>query len=436
MKRRYFIIAAIFLFNPVISIFDVFPDFIGYLLIMKAFSNASYVFDNASEAHGAAKQMMLVSLFKLACMIILPFTDATMALVFSFSFAIIELLFGIGAYQKLFDATSFICMRCDEERYVHKSEKLKVFTIIFFLTRVICSTVPDFCALFLSDPQKEWMYRFRLLLLFFFTVISTIVGIVWLIKFISFYKKTLTPSVKEKISLAFEEEMKDRQTVFFSKDFAFAIGVISISMLFAIDIYIDNIEFLSDILLAPVFMSAFIFLVKKGYVIIQKSEKLMIAFLSVHFASSIVNTVLLAIFNSKHLAIDVTYDLEALIMYLPIPIFTVIEAISLFLIVFFVLRLMKKYALERVYENPRFFSEFSVDGFVKEFSESVKKRSRVALVFAGISCGSSILYSIINPYEEAYVVVNIILAVVSFALFLNAMSFINEEVFKRIFKYS
>ena len=94
MKRRYFILAAIFLFNPVISVFDILPDFIGYLLLMKAFSNASYVYDNADETRYAFKAMAVVSIFKLVSLVILPFTDATMALVFSFSFAIIEVLFG------------------------------------------------------------------------------------------------------------------------------------------------------------------------------------------------------------------------------------------------------------------------------------------------------------------------------------------------------
>ncbi|MBR2296809.1 MAG: hypothetical protein IKA43_05330, partial [Clostridia bacterium] len=85
MKRRYFIIAVIFLFNPIVSVFDIFPDFIGYLLLMKAFSNASYVYDKADETKYAFRTMAIVSIFKIVSLIILPFTDATMALVFSFS---------------------------------------------------------------------------------------------------------------------------------------------------------------------------------------------------------------------------------------------------------------------------------------------------------------------------------------------------------------
>ena len=175
MKKRYFILSALFLFNPIVSVFDVLPDFIGYFLLMKAFTDASYVFDNADETHQAFKKMGILSLFKLLSMIILPFTDATMALVFSFTFAILEAMYGIGAFQRLFDTTSFICLRCGEERFVSKSESLKRFTTGFFITRILCSTVPDLFTLFLSDPAMAWKARFRILA-FIFTNINTVLS--------------------------------------------------------------------------------------------------------------------------------------------------------------------------------------------------------------------------------------------------------------------
>ena len=436
MKRRYFIIAAIFLFNPVVSIFDVFPDFIGYLLIMKAFTNSSYVYDNASETHNAFKQMTIISAAKMASMIILPFTDATMALVFSFSFAIVEVLFGIGAFQRLFNTISFICLRCDEERFVKNSESLKRFTLAFFFARIACSTIPDLFTLFLSAPGKEDLYRFRTLFLILFGVLATVIGTVWLVRFISFFSKTLTADVKEKIDIAFQEEMKDRQTVFFSKDFAFAIGVMAMSMILAIDIYVDNVEFLADVLLAPIFMMAFLFLVKKGHILMQKQEKMLITFLSIHFASSVINTVLLAVFNSKYL-LERAYDYrESILLYVPIILFTVTESVFLFLTVLYSLKLMKKYSLERIIQNPKFFSEFSVDGYIEEFKSTLNRKSNLAIIFAAISSVSSVLYAVISPLNQEYVVINCVLAIVFVIMFYFAFSFVNEEVFKKILKYS
>lgn len=436
MKRRYFILAAIFLFNPVISVFDILPDFIGYLLLMKAFSNASYVYDNADETRYAFKAMAVVSIFKLVSLVILPFTDATMALVFSFSFAIIEVLFGFGAYQRLFDTTSFICMRCSADYAVRKSESLKRFTVFFFVVRIVCSTAPDLFALFLSNPQKAWMYRFRLLFFIILTAIALIVGIIWLSRMISFFKSVLTEEIKNKIDADFKEEMKDRQSVFFSKDFIFAISVISISMLFTIDLTIDKIEMLSDMFLAPIYFCAMMFLWKKRHIIFGKIEKLLIFVLASHFVSSILNIVFLARYNKEYLLSSLIRNENARKMFIPVHVFNAFEAISFFAIAFITLYLFKKYSVKRIYENPKFFAERSVDGYVKEYTSALNKRIKYTLILAGVSAISTIVYLFVMPYKESYVAFNTLFAIVFFAVFINTLSFISDEIFKKILKYS
>lgn len=436
MKRRYFIIAALFLFNPIISVFDIFPDVIGYLLIMKGLSEASYVFDNADETKLMFKTMSVVSVFKLICLIILPFTDATMALVFSFSFAILEFIFGISAYQKLFDTISYVYLRCGEESSIPKCEKLKKFTVIFFIVRIICSTVPDLFALFLSDPQKSWMYRFRMLFFILLTIVALIFGIIWLARTVSFFKKTLTDDVKTRISESFIEEMKDRQSVFFSKDFIFAISLISLAMLFTIDFYIDKIEILSDIIFAPMLMFAFIFLIKKKHVLLQKYEKLVVFVLGIHFVSSIMNIIFTVRYDNRFLITSVIRNPNARKLYVPVQASAILTAISFFCIVLLVVHLLKKYTLQRIYENPRFFSEYSVDGFVKEFSGEVKKKSTIVIVFAVISSVSSIMYPFVIPYKEEYVVFDTLLAVGFCIAFMSFASYVNDTIFKKILKYS
>ena len=50
MKKKYFILAAIFLFNPLISIFDILPDFITAVLLVAAATTAA----TAATAKAAA----------------------------------------------------------------------------------------------------------------------------------------------------------------------------------------------------------------------------------------------------------------------------------------------------------------------------------------------------------------------------------------------
>lgn len=441
MKKRYFILAGIFLFNPVISIFDLLPDFIGYFLIMKAFSDASYVYDNASETHDAFKKMGIISLFKLVCMVILPSTDATMALVFSFTFAILEIMYGLGAVQRLFDATSFICLRCGEDRFVPKSEKLKLFTVVFLIVKVVCATIPDFFTLFLSDPANAWKARFRGLIFVFTAVIALIVGIIWLVRFISFFRQTLTENVREKIKVAFTEEMKDRQTVFFSKDFIFAIGIMIISLIFTIDFYVDKIEVFSDILLAPIFLIAIIFLRKKGHISIKKYELLLILSIVGHFISAILNTVFYSRFINEYISTSVlnvyaSYMTEAQRAYLPVKIFTICEAIFFLAIVILSLYLIRKYAIQRIVENPRFFSELSVEGYLKEFSAISLHKCKLAGACAIASSACSIIYTFVVSVNEAFVVFNMCVAILFYVLYIHALSYTRDEIFKKILKYS
>ncbi len=436
MKKRYFILASLFLFNPIVSIFDIFPDFIGYFLLMKAFSDASYVYDNASETYDALKKMGLISVFKMACLIILPNTDATMALVFSFTFAIIEVMYGISAFQKLFDTTSFICLRCDEDRYVSKSEKLKKFTVGFFITRIVCATVPDFFTLFLSDPQNAWKVRFRTLAFIFTVIIALIVGTIWLARFISFFKKTLTDNVNQKIRDAFVEEMKDRQSVFFSKDFIFAIGIIIFSMIFAIDFSIDNVDLLFDFLLAPLVLIFIAFLRKKGHISLGKIEKNLIVLSITHFAISVANVILYARFFDKHFSTSVLRAESAKADFLPIRILTIFESANFALIAILLVYIVKKYAIRRIKENPKFFSEYSIDGFLKDFSKTTLNKNRLVSVLAILYAISSVIYVMIVPYREAYVVFNMFVGILFYISFIHSLSYISDEIFKKILKYS
>jgi hypothetical protein len=246
----------------------------------------------------------------------------------------------------------------------------------------------------------------------------------------------LTDAVKEKISLDFAEEMKDRQSVFFSKDFIFSIGIMAIAMLFNVDFYIDGIEFLSDILLAPLFAIGFFFLVKKGYIKVQKHEKWLIASLGVHFVSSVLNTIFTMTFNKNHYIESAFRNPQAQLAYTPVIVATIFEALSFVGIAILGLYLINKYAIEKVYENPRFFSEYSVEGYVKEFRKTTKKRFVFSVIFTAISAHWSVMYAFFRPSDETISVTTVLWAIIFFVTYMYSTSYAKEEVFKRIYKYS
>ena len=116
---KYIILASVFWFNPLISNVDILPDIVGYLFILKAFSKVSYVYSVADELCTCAKKMCIISGVKLFSIFMISSLDPTMFLLTSFSFGLIEAIFGIPFFIKLFKAFSKItseadvpCFRC------------------------------------------------------------------------------------------------------------------------------------------------------------------------------------------------------------------------------------------------------------------------------------------------------------------------------------
>ena len=192
MKKKYFVLAALFLFNPIVSIFDILPDFIGYYFLLKAFTPVSYIFDNASDLHSSLKRMMIIGVAKFFSVILLFLTDATMALVLSFTFAILEIIYGFAMTIKLFDVTSYIRMRYDDTVSTRQAEKLKSFSLFFLVAKLALASLPDVTALSMGNSSlKVDLSQFRPVLFIISAFIAFIIGIVWFVRFTGFFKKRL-----------------------------------------------------------------------------------------------------------------------------------------------------------------------------------------------------------------------------------------------------
>ncbi|MBQ2989366.1 MAG: hypothetical protein IJD59_09700 [Clostridia bacterium] len=134
MKIGYMIVGCIFLFNPFINIIDIFPDFIGYLFIMRAIAELSDLERNIRNARARFKAAMWVSLVKCALVVASRIFDSTWYLILTFSFGILESMYLIPAFIDLFYGISYL-----EERYTdHKSrfEALPRFGGIFDKTEL------------------------------------------------------------------------------------------------------------------------------------------------------------------------------------------------------------------------------------------------------------------------------------------------------------
>ena len=129
MKKWYFVLSAIILFNPIVSIFDIFPDFIAYLLLLKAFHNMAYIDDKADDTCKYLKIMALITLIKPFTFFIVPNGDSTMYLLYSFVFAVLEIIFGFALFTKMFETLSAYALNAQNIKAAENTKIKNLLTI-------------------------------------------------------------------------------------------------------------------------------------------------------------------------------------------------------------------------------------------------------------------------------------------------------------------
>ncbi len=112
MKIGYILAGLVFLCNPHIHIIDFLPDLIGYALILHGLSKIADLERNLLSARSKFMKLAWLSAGKLACLLILPIFDETLYLIFTFTFGMFELIWGVPAFIDLFHGIAFL-----EDRY-------------------------------------------------------------------------------------------------------------------------------------------------------------------------------------------------------------------------------------------------------------------------------------------------------------------------------
>ena len=270
---RYIVIALVFWFNPLISNIDILPDIVGYLLITKAFSKASYTHSCAAELCVSANKMSIISGVKVLTIFMVSSFDLSMSLLLSFSFAIIEAIFGIPFFIKLFDTVTYLAPIENQYAYT-KAYKMKRFTIVALVARLVLAFLPDLTALSQNDALTVdtdiTLVRFRPVFIVFSVIVALAIGIVWLVRSILYFKKTVTSGVYEKCNVEFLKRTSDSSSVFFAKKNLRAVVLIIVGSLFVFDFTWEytSIDIFQD------FMLPLLTLVAVGYLFIGKACKM------------------------------------------------------------------------------------------------------------------------------------------------------------------
>ena len=202
------IIALIFLFNPNISVVDVLPDFIGFIILARVFIRASDSAPYFEEARIAFKRLAWLNFFKLFGIIAIAsvkrqnFSDNDIIPLVTLTFAICEAIISISAVRNIFDALFHIGERTTASATIipfrtlgtnvrMSPDSLKIFNYFFVIFKCAIAFLPTLFLLSRVNPIGSSYVKITVLfpiVLVGSHIIGIIVGAIWLflmIKYVS-----------------------------------------------------------------------------------------------------------------------------------------------------------------------------------------------------------------------------------------------------------
>jgi hypothetical protein len=406
---------------------------------MLALKNASYLYDNAYDAYEEIKKLFIVSCVKLICTIFLPLTDATMALVFSFSFGIVEIIFAFLVFPKFFSTLSYISSRCESGEYSEKCEKMSKFTCAFTVIKLVLASLPDFTALSIGGSVNKdgvSLTSFRSLFFVISASITAVVGVIWLVSFIRFSNTLLNRKMLSEIEKNFKEQISPRKTIFISRDAMTALVLIFIGSFFVFDFNYNSSNVIPDCIFSLFALGAYLFMLKKEYIKYEKKHILFFSAVAVHTIACILEIIFEKIYLAQYDFVNSVRIEEAAKMYIPICVFAAFSSVAFVFVVFLVLKTIKTYSMKTIRENPKFYSDMHIEAFLKEYETELKKRNIASVVFSVIISALYILVVIFTPYKPSLTVLNSVFELLFIIIFAKNLFYVYDNVYSKMLKYS
>ncbi len=283
--------ACLFLFNPDIAIVDLLPDVFGYIILYFSLEQYAEISGKISDARELFKRAIYVNAIKLITLFIIfgMVIDSEMPvtlLLFSFVLNIVDLVFIIPGYLKLFGGILYTGERVDGEyilsrklkrmipisentpegyariikfinrrrekknRYIlSRTEKIRSSALIFLFVKVAGAVLPEATSLLNyrnSDAHVnyyDFVYLFRSVGIF----IVSIVGIVWTVKMFMYFRGFVkSRSLMDRLETQYCDEILPNRAYHIKKRVFRTILIASFALVCSIDLFFDMYNITPD----------------------------------------------------------------------------------------------------------------------------------------------------------------------------------------------
>lgn len=251
------IAGVIFLLNPNINIVDVLPDFIGYILIYRGLYRLADIEGRIESSMTKARWLIIVGLVKFLCMFMIPSASDSDVLLFTFCFAVVELLLCIPMFTEFFGGMNYLCSRYDNEKALEREGEAKFFICAFVIIKNTLVLIPELFSLDGSAYGYELTYDYynRVYNIEIYKKIS-IIGVFLVVLICGVFMGTKFVSYLNKLrkNREFIGKLEDFYRVNVLNDHVlwsrrrqnFVLNVFAVGILFFNNVYIDTFPIIPD----------------------------------------------------------------------------------------------------------------------------------------------------------------------------------------------
>lgn len=265
-------LSLIFLFNPNINIIDPLPDFIGYILISFFIIKLSDMNDTLTEALAIFKRLIFIDAAKILAIfwtfgMTVTTERNTSLLLWTFVFALLEIIFVTQAFAKLFSGIHELATLSDSHAVLGGgkrtyTDRIKRFTIVFICLKAILCVLPEFSVLTTTgyDEGSGLMYIYRFIgvmrLLAFIPV--AVLGVIWLIKVIRYFARIdRDKEFLGGLDRIYSERVLSKKSIFIKRNVKICYALLICVFLLSIDFRVDHVNILPDVLSAVCLIAFF-----------------------------------------------------------------------------------------------------------------------------------------------------------------------------------
>lgn len=286
-------VAALFLFLPDLAIFDLFPDFIGYVILLCGISQLRDLNDYFGDAYDRFYKVAWLSAvrylsFFVVLGLVTPQERPDTMLLIAFVFGVFDFIYLIPAWRDLFEGFSYLTARYDgatfetklrkpkrarrtnrrkgirkgdeiPQRPVNRIERMRRVTVLFVAVKTVLNVLPELAAL-TADSELSTVFRLYdyIMILRGCAMTAVVVfGAVWLVSMCRF-----TAAVRRDVAFLeywkgkYRSDVLTKDHIFIHRHLQNALFVSSIAMVFRLDFRLDDLHVLPDAFLALLLLVA------------------------------------------------------------------------------------------------------------------------------------------------------------------------------------